>query len=107
MKNLNLKSLVTLVGLSAVCCFIQPRAEAMLAPASTLKSAPHVDQEQDVQMLQIDLEAKILEQKLQALGLSYEEIKDRLSRLSDTEIHQLVAQSRAIHPAGGSLFGFK
>src|ERR1044072_1790832 len=83
----------------------QQRAEAMLAPSNTVKSAPQFDRNQDLKTIQSTLESKILRQKLHALGLSDPEIESRLSRLSDSEVHQLASQIRSVHPAGDVLIG--
>jgi hypothetical protein len=84
---------------------LQQRAEAMLAPAGTVQSAPQFDREQDVKTIQTALESKILREKLHTLGLSDAEIQTRLSNLSDREVHQLASQIRSVHPAGDVLVG--
>jgi len=77
----------------------------MLAPSSTVKSAPQFDRSQDIKTIQATLESKILRQKLHALGLSDTEVQARLSKMSDAEVHQMASQIRSVHPAGDVLVG--
>ena len=95
----------TLILAVALLPVTQAQTQAMLAPASTLKTAPQLDREQDVKFIQATLESKLLKQRLQALGLSDNEIQTRLSNLSDAEVHQLASQIRSVHPAGNVLVG--
>src|ERR1044072_9027697 len=105
-KNLPIKSLVlTLVTAIALLPGAQSRAQAMLAPASAVSTSPQFDRDQDLKTIQTTLEAKILREKLHALGLSDNEIQTRLSHLSDAEVHQLASQIRSVHPAGEWLVG--
>jgi hypothetical protein len=86
-------------------CAVPPPAQAMLAPANLSEAAPEVNHTADLQTIQKTLESKVLQAKLHALGLSDAEIQLRLSRLSDTQRHQLASQIRAVNPGGDLLIG--
>jgi Spy/CpxP family protein refolding chaperone len=62
-------------------------AAAMLAPAAAPKPAA------DAGTVQKTLEAKILRQRLRELGLSDQEIRARMKKLSDQQIHQLASRA--------------
>lgn len=85
----------------------QERALAMLAPVptQTTDSVHHIDREKDLQTIQKTLESKVLRQRLHQLGLTDEEIQQRLSRMSDQQIHQMASQIRTVNPAGGMVIG--
>ena len=101
LKSMALTLVLTIISLA----FIQPRAQAMLAPASVVQDAPQVDRTADLQTIQSVLESKILRARLHALGLSDDEIQTRLSRMSDQQVHQLASQIRSVYPAGEWLVG--
>ena len=88
---------------STLC--LQNNAHAMLVPANQVEAAPSVDRETDLKTIQTTLESKVLRAKLHAMGLSDAEIDSRVSKLSDTQVHQLASQIRAVHPAGGLIIG--
>ena len=101
-----MKSICLTLVLSVTClATLQPRAEAMLVPASAITINAQTDRPADLQTIQKTLESKILREKLHALGLSDTEIQARLSRLSDSEVHQLASQIKGVNPAGGILIG--
>jgi hypothetical protein len=47
------------------------------------------------------LEQKLVRERLKDLGYTEEEIKARLDRLSDAEVHSLASQLDSLMPAGG------
>ncbi len=61
--------------------------------------------ELEIQKIQRALENKVVQEKLKAYGLSEEEIKAKLSSLSDKEIHTLATASDKVL-AGGDGIGF-
>lgn len=70
---------------------VAPRLEAAFVPSEAIKLAS-VDRAQDLEKIQSVLEQKIIKQRLQDLGFTEEEIKSRLSELSDQQIHNLAMQ---------------
>lgn len=59
----------------------------------------------EIQKIQRALENKVVQEKLKAYGLSDEEIKAKLSTLSDSDIHTLASASEKVL-AGGDGVGF-
>ena len=87
--------------LSVTCLsFTRSSAHAMLAPVKTEMVLTDVDRQADLQTIQKSLESKALRGRLQALGLSDQEIQSRLTHLSDEQVHQLASQIKALKPAG-------
>jgi hypothetical protein len=72
---------------------------AMLAPATESPSAG-MDRTQDLQTVQRALENKMIQQRLEDLGLSPEEINAKMDRLSDAQLHQMATQIDALMPGG-------
>lgn len=84
----------------------QPKAEAMLVPSTAMRpDNSGNNRTADMATIQKTLESQMLRDKLHALGLSDAEIQTRLSRLSDTQMHQLALQIRAVNPGGDLLIG--
>ena len=96
---------IALIAALALLPGAQSKSQAMLAPSSTVKSAPQFDRSQDIKTIQATLESKILREKLHALGLSDKEVQARLSKMSDAEVHQMASQIRSVHPAGDVIVG--
>lgn len=73
----------------ALCIMsIVPRADAGLAPSEIIHIAA-TERVQDLQKIQQVLEMKAVSERLKQLGLSSEEIQQRLASLSDQQIHEL------------------
>lgn len=70
---------------------VAPRLEAAFVPSEAIKLAS-VDRARDLEKIQAVLEQKIVKQRLQDLGFTDEEIRSRLSELSDQQIHNLAMQ---------------
>ncbi len=58
------------------------------------------NRQKDMAIIQKELESKIISQRLKDLGLTPQEIKERLSRLSDAEIHAIASQIEALKAGG-------
>lgn len=67
---------------------IVPRVEAAFIPSETM-NLPTIDREKELQKIQTLLETKLIQQRLKDFGFTAEEIKARLSQLSDQEIHSI------------------
>lgn len=67
---------------------IVPRVEAAFIPSETM-NLPTLDREKELQKIQTLLETKLIQQRLKDFGFTAEEIKARLSQLSDQEIHSI------------------
>jgi hypothetical protein len=76
-------------------------APAMFIPSpSEGNGASH--REMDLQKIQKFLESKLVQHKLSQLGLSREQIKERLHQLDRQQIHQIASQIDALEAGGDS-----
>jgi uncharacterized protein DUF6627 len=66
------------------------------APAPVTRAA-------DMQNIQRVLESKIVSGKLEHMGLSMSEIKSRLDKLSDQELHQFASRMNSLAPGGDAI----
>jgi hypothetical protein len=80
-------------------------AAAGLAP-SRLSGATEIasTRDADVQVIERALEHKLVVQKLRDYGISPADVRTRMERMSDAEIHELATASRGL-PSGGDGFG--
>lgn len=95
----------TLVVTTLVMGWFPPEGRAMLAPATTSMTVSDPSRAEDLQSIQRVLENKIVEQRLEDFGLTPEEINNRLTRLSDAQLHQMAAQIDALMPGGDGGLG--
>ncbi len=72
----------------ALCMLMVPRVEAAFVPSEALPQAL-ADRSADLDKIRQILETKMIEQRLVDLGYTVDEIKARLSQLSDDQIHSL------------------
>jgi len=79
---------------------LTPKGWAMLAPAPTAAQTSPSHREADLQIIQKQLESKVLRQRLKEFGLNDKEINTRLSKLSDAELHQMASRVQTMNPAG-------
>jgi hypothetical protein len=82
---------------------LQVAAQASLVPANVAVSQSQYNRAADMASIQKSLESKLIRKKLQSLGLSEQEIRTRLDRLSDQEVHQLASQIHSVQPAGDAI----
>jgi len=77
-------------------------SKGMLAPAdeSIISTGVGSGRTEDLQTVRKVLEQKIVQQRLQDIGLSQEDINARLDRLSDGQLHVMATQLNAVIPAG-------
>jgi hypothetical protein len=90
--------LVVVMGLVSLV----PRVEASFVPADD-QSASSISRQEDMATIQRALEDKLVRGRLKDLGYTEDEIKARLDRLSDVEIHSLASQLDSLMPAGDGL----
>lgn len=67
---------------------ITPRVEAAFAPSGMIALTP-ADRAADIEKIRNLLEMKVVTQRLQDLGYSAEEIKAKLSEMTDAQIHSI------------------
>lgn len=81
-----------------------PRAEAgMVAPVSPNESAASMTAEQDMRTIRATLENKLVQERLEQLGYSNEQVEARLKTLSEAELHALATNLDQVTPAGDGL----
>src|SRR5437764_555064 len=80
-------------------------SQAMLAPAAPEATAAGSDRVADLQSVQRVLENKIIQQRLEDLGLTIEEINAKVNGLSDSQLHQMASQINALMPGGDEGLG--
>ncbi|TAL26364.1 MAG: hypothetical protein EPN94_03445 [Nitrospirae bacterium] len=66
---------------------IVPRVEAGLSPSEVINA--DLDRTTDLANIQQVIETKMVRERLEKLGFTSDEIKSRLSRLSDQQVHKL------------------
>lgn len=66
-------------------------------------SAALSDRGEDLARVQRVLESKMIAKRLEALGLTSEEIDSRLSGLTDGEVHSFAGQLESLYPGGSGL----
>jgi predicted flavoprotein YhiN len=70
---------------------IVPRVDAGFAPSEIIDLKPE-DRAAGIEKIQNVLETKAVSERLSQFGLNKDEITERLSQLSDEQIHQLALQ---------------
>ena len=83
---------------------IAPKVEAGFAPSEAIALA-QVDRAVDMDKIQRILETKMIKDRLEKFGFTQEEINNRLSQLSDQQIHQLALQVDNLKVGRGDAFG--
>lgn len=78
---------------------IAPRVDAGIAP-SELIALSNVDREAAIERIQKVIETKMIRERLEKLGFTQEEIRARLTQLSDQQIHQLALKLDDIKVGG-------
>lgn len=78
-----------------------PRVEASFVPSDQSgRSSSPTSRQEDMATIQKALEQKLVQERLRDLGYTDDEIKARLDRLSDGEVHSLATQLDSLEPAG-------
>src|SRR3989304_5337499 len=80
---------------------IPAKTMAYVVGAETI-NAP-VERAADMEKVQRVLESKVVAKRLTSMGLTNDEARDRLAKLSDAELHQFAKQIDALYPGGGGL----
>ncbi len=63
------------------------------------------DRASDMETVQRTLESKIVAKRLSALGLSADEVTERLEGLTDADLHHFASQVESLNPGGGLVSG--
>jgi hypothetical protein len=91
---------ISLIIYLSVCTFLLSSANswAMLLPATDV-SGRHADLSQ----IQAQLETKVVQERLNALGMTSEEVQSRLQGLSDEQIHEVAQNLDGLQMGGDAL----
>ncbi|MEW6614948.1 MAG: PA2779 family protein [Thermodesulfobacteriota bacterium] len=81
---------------------IVPRVEAGFAPSEAV-ALTKIDRAADLEKVQKVLETKIIKKRLEKLGFTQDEISNRFSQLSDSQIHQLALKLDDLKVGGDGL----
>lgn len=95
--RLTFKRSVTILLVLSMCWVNATRSFAMLAPA--ISNQVTIQRGEDLATVQAFLEQKQVTQKLTEFGLTQQEVKSRLSNLSDKQLHQVAMKIDKEHPA--------
>ncbi len=80
-----------------------PGVEAGLVPSELIN--PAADRVQDMSSIQKTIESKMVQERLEKLGFTAAEVKSRLERLSDQQLHQLALNLDDLQVAGDDGLG--
>ncbi len=83
---------------------VTPRVYAGFAPSEVVNLSPS-ERVADLQKIQKTLEMKMINQRLAEFGLTPDEIRTRMSQLSDQQVHQFALQLDQMKVAGDSGLG--
>ncbi len=101
-NDLLLRRIAIMLVVSMALISIVPQVEA--AFISSDESFSYNMRQQDTATIKTVLEQKLVKQRLKALGYSEDEVKARLDKLSDNELHRFATQLDAL-TAGGDVLG--
>ncbi len=96
------KSIVWYLVFAMFVIALVPRVEAGFIPSNAI----NIDETQkvsDLDKIQKFLEAKLVSQRLEDLGFSSSEVKERLSLLSDNQLHSYAQQLDTLKVGGDGL----
>jgi len=80
-----------------------PDGFAMLIPSTLSWSESDSQRQQELQKIQSLLESKRIAQRLSDLGFTAQEIQERLTQLSDDQIHQIAQYLDSLQTGGDAL----
>jgi tetrahydromethanopterin S-methyltransferase subunit B len=95
-----MKQLAVLMVLIMGLLSLAPRAEAGFVASQALQT-----RNEDTATVERVLQNKVVKQRLQEMGYSDQEVRQRLASLSDQELNQLAGRINTLAPAGDA-FGF-
>lgn len=99
-----MKYVVWYLAVAMLIISIAPRVEAGFAPSEIIK-LKQGDRTSDIEKIQGILEMKAVRERLRQFGLSHEEITQRLSQLSDEQVHKLALRLDDLRVGQDSGFG--
>jgi hypothetical protein len=82
---------------------IAPRVDAGLAPSEIISLAQS-ERSADLEKIRSVLEIKAVGERMKQLGLTHDEVRQRLAQLSDQQVHQLALQLDSIKVGQSDVF---
>ncbi len=101
MKIPFLKGIALYLVLAMSVLSVVPRVDAAMVESGFLNL--NQQRSEDLDRIQRFLESKIVSERLKALGYDQNEIRQRLSQLSNEELHQFAASVEQLRTAGDGL----
>ena len=96
-----------LIIVTTLAMTLPPQGWAMLAPTAMMSAVPRgsVSRAEDLKTIQATLESKMVRQRLHEFKLTPEQVNQRMSQLTDAQVHQVAMQIRTINPGGDAGLG--
>ncbi|MBI5643453.1 MAG: PA2779 family protein [Deltaproteobacteria bacterium] len=101
-KSLYFRQVAVIVALCMLAIGSIP-SKSMAYVVGPELAAARTDRAADMDKAQRVLESKLVSDKLESAGLSMSEIRSRVDRLSDQELHQFASQLDSLYPGGDAL----
>lgn len=94
---------VVLILSFLVVALVPAKSLAYVVGSQEFSGSQVAERDADLDKVQRVLESKMVAKRLEALGLSTEEIAQRLDKLSDSELHWFASQVESLYPGGNGL----
>lgn len=94
---------VVLILSFLVVALVPAKSLAYVVGSQEFSGSQAAERDADLDKVQRVLESKMVAKRLEALGLSTEEIAQRLDKLSDSELHWFASQVESLYPGGNGL----
>lgn len=101
MNDLLMRRIAILLVVSVAFISFVPRVQAAFVPSD--ESFASSMRQQDIATVKKILEQKLVQQRLKTLGFSGDEVKARLDKLSDDELHRFATQLDTLAAGGDGL----
>jgi len=102
-KKWHFKEIALIVAFAIFVIGSVPSRSMAFIVGSHAVSTASIDRAADMDVVQRVLEARLVSARLESFGLSKAEVKDRINRLSDSELHGLASQLDSLYPGSGFL----
>lgn len=96
-----LKGIALYLVLAMSVLSVVPRVDAAMVESGFMNL--NQQRQEDLDRIQRFLESKIVSERLKALGYDQDEIKQKLSQLSNEELHQFASSVEQLRTAGDGL----
>ncbi|MBE9528424.1 MAG: PA2779 family protein [Proteobacteria bacterium] len=108
-KSWYFKQIAIVLALAVLCIGAVPARSLAYMVGAELVSGTDTeisnDRAQDLETVQRTLESKIVAKRLSDLGLSTDEVTERLESLTDADLHHFASQLESLNPGGGLVSG--